>query len=209
MVEKTKARGRPRAYDPEAALDNAAELFWSRGFAAASLDELSAAMGMGRPSIYNAFGDKEALFLLALERYRDTTASAALRAMEAEASIEDALAALFREVALYTTAGRSHRGCLLMSVATSSDLPSVRRFLRTNIAATEAQVADRLADALRAGQLPADFSASQGARRAVDTMLVLGVRARLGTSRRALLQDAAAATAAVLAPQATLVSALT
>lgn len=209
MVEKAKSRGRPRGYDPAAALDSAAELFWARGFAATSLDELSEAMGMGRPSIYNAFGDKEALFLRALERYRDTTASAALRAMEAEESIDDALAALFREVALYTTAGRSHRGCLLMSVATTSNLPSVRRFLRTNIDATEARVADRLADGVRDGQLPPDFSASQGARRAVDAMLVLGLRARLGTSRRALLQDAAGATAAVLARQAALVAAPT
>src|SRR5260370_41403289 len=98
MVEKSRQRGRPRSYDPETALDSAAQLFWAKGFADTSLDDLSAAMGMGRPSIYNAFGDKEALFLRALERYRDTIGSSPLRAMDGEDSISDALNAFFRQI---------------------------------------------------------------------------------------------------------------
>src|SRR6202035_971093 len=91
MVQKSKPRGRPRAYDPEVALDSAAQIFWEHGFDDATLDDLSTAMGMGRPSIYNAFGDKEALFLRALERFRDTVGSTPLRAMDDEDSIGDAL----------------------------------------------------------------------------------------------------------------------
>ena len=56
MIEKSRSRGRPRSYDPDTVLDRAAQLFWANGFSATSLDDLSAAMGMGRPSIYNAFG---------------------------------------------------------------------------------------------------------------------------------------------------------
>jgi AcrR family transcriptional regulator len=201
MVEKTRPRGRPRAYDPAVALDSAAELFWTKGFADTTLDDLSSSMGMGRPSIYNAFGDKEALFLHAVERFRDTVASSPLRAMDGEDSIGDALDALFRRAVEYTTADRSHLGCLLGSVAPAADLPEVRDFLSANLAETEAQIADRLSAAVRSGQLPADYSAERGARRAVDAMLAIAARARVGTSREELLVDAADATSAVLATQ--------
>src|SRR4051812_36374931 len=58
-----RPRGRPRGFDPEAALGQARDVFWDAGFAASSLDELSAAMEMNRPSVYAAFGDKETLYL--------------------------------------------------------------------------------------------------------------------------------------------------
>ena len=199
MVENSlRGRGRPRAFDADVALDRAAELFWAHGYSATSLDELSAAMSMGRPSIYNAFGDKQELFLRVLERFRDTTASAPLQALEREELVGPAVDAFFGEVVAYTTADRGHRGCLLGSVAISSDLPAVQRFLRTNLKATEAQIAERLAAAVAAGQLPADYSTPAGARKMVNSMLALGTRARLGTSRRELLADAAQAANAAL-----------
>src|SRR5712671_6823177 len=116
MAEKPRSRGRPRSYDSAVALDSAAQLFWTKGFADTSLDDLSAAMGMGRPSIYNAFGDKEALFLRALQRYRDTVGLTPLRALEAEDSIRQGLGAFFGQFVAYTTADRSHLGCLLGNV---------------------------------------------------------------------------------------------
>jgi AcrR family transcriptional regulator len=198
MAEKSRPRGRPRAYDPGQALDIAAELFWVHGFSDTSLDELSAAMGMGRPSIYNAFGDKEALFLRALERFRDTVGSAPLRAFAGADSIQDALDAFFRQIVEYTTAERSHLGCLIGSIAPATDLPDVHEFLKTNLALTEEQIAKRLAAAVQSGELPSDYSAAQGARRAVNAMLSLGARARLGSSRDDLLSDAAGATSIVL-----------
>ena len=198
MAEKTRQRGRPRAYDTEAVLDKAAQVFWANGFSATSLDDLSAAMGMNRPSIYNAFGDKEELFLRALERYRDTVAGTPLRAFESADSIKDALDAFFRQTVEYTTADSSHLGCLLVNVAPATDSPDVRRFLRESLAATEELIAKRLANAADAGELPSDYSSSEGARRAVNSMLSLGARARMGTSREDLLRDAATATATVI-----------
>src|SRR5262249_17102093 len=64
-----KGRGRPRAYDPETALQTAIEAFWQAGYSGTSLDDLSAATGMNRPSLYGAFGDKRALYLKALDHY--------------------------------------------------------------------------------------------------------------------------------------------
>ena len=60
-----RRRGRPRAYDPDVALRRARDTFWRAGYAATSLDDLAAGMGMNRPSIYAAFGDKRALYLTA------------------------------------------------------------------------------------------------------------------------------------------------
>jgi AcrR family transcriptional regulator len=201
MIEKSRPRGRPRSYDRDEVLDRAAELFWANGFSATSLDDLSAAMGMGRPSIYNAFGDKEALFLCALQRYRETVGLTPLRALEAEDSIRQGLGAFFRQFVAYTTADRSHLGCLLGTVAPITDLPDVQSFLKTSLAAFEAQIAAHLTAAVRRGELPLDYPAKLGARRAVSAGLAISARARLGTPRQELLKDAADATSIVLGVQ--------
>jgi AcrR family transcriptional regulator len=198
MVQKSKSRGRPRAYDPGAALDSAARLFWEQGFADATLDDLSTAMGMGRPSIYNAFGDKESLFLRALERFRDTIGATPLRAFAEADSIRGALDALFRQTVEYTTADATHLGCLLGNIAPATALPEVRRFLKENLAMTEERIAERLSAAVEAGELPAGFSAERGAHDAVNAMLSLAARARLGSPREELVTDAARATVIVL-----------
>ena len=61
-VRRPEAKRRPRAYDPDVALDQAMRVFWEAGYASSSLDDLGAAMAMSRPSLYGAFGDKEALY---------------------------------------------------------------------------------------------------------------------------------------------------
>lgn len=199
MEQKSKPRGRPRAYDPDAALDSAAEIFWTKGFSDTTLDDLSEAMGMGRPSIYNAFGDKEELFLQALRRFQKTTGGSPLRAFADANSIREALDALFRQVVEYMTADQSHLGCLMGNIASATTLPDVLGFLEANLAQTERQVAERLSAAVQSGELPVDYSAEQGARRAVNAMLSLGARARLGSPRNDLLGDASDATSIVLA----------
>src|SRR6201986_3667609 len=71
-----KRRGRPRAYEPDIALGRALDLFRKNGFAATSLDDLSAATGMNRPSLYGAFGDKRELYIKSYERYRENARAA-------------------------------------------------------------------------------------------------------------------------------------
>ena len=66
-----RGRGRPKCFDPEAALEKAMMLFWDRGYEATSMDDLSAAMGISPSSIYATYGDKEKLFQAAVDRYRD------------------------------------------------------------------------------------------------------------------------------------------
>ena len=70
-----RARGRPRSYDPDVALKAATERFRTTGYAGTSLDDLAAATGLARPSLYAAFGDKRALYLAAIERAHDRAAA--------------------------------------------------------------------------------------------------------------------------------------
>jgi hypothetical protein len=87
-------------------------------------------------------------------------------------------------------------------VAPVTDIPEVRQFLNESLAETEVHIAERLSAAVRSGQLPSDYSAKQGARRAINAMLSLAARARLGTPHEELLSDAGDATLVVLGTEA-------
>src|SRR5689334_25037125 len=90
-----KRRGRPRAYQPEIALGKALDLFRKDGFAATSLDDLSAATGMNRPSLYGAFGDKRELFIKSYQRYRDDARAAMIDIFRGELPIRERLARVY------------------------------------------------------------------------------------------------------------------
>src|SRR5947207_11547368 len=82
MNGTTIRRGRPRAFDTDAALDAALAVFWRKGYEGASLTDLTAAMGINRPSLYAAFGSKEDLFRKALDRYAEGPAAYVREALE-------------------------------------------------------------------------------------------------------------------------------
>ena len=90
-----KRRGRPRAYEPDVALGKALDLFRKDGFAATSLDDLSAATGMNRPSLYGAFGDKRELYIKSYQRYRDDARAAMIDIFRGELPIRERLARIY------------------------------------------------------------------------------------------------------------------
>ena len=90
-----KRRGRPRAYEPDVALGKALDLFRKDGFAATSLDDLSAATGMNRPSLYGAFGDKRELYIKSYQRYRDDARAAMIDIFRDELPIRERLARIY------------------------------------------------------------------------------------------------------------------
>ena len=101
-----RPRGRPRAYDPETALAQAAEVFWKKGYDGTSLDDLAAATGMNRPSLYAAFGDKHALYLTTLQRYRDEARRMSLSLLEDKPALRVYLARFYKAALdLYTRGG--------------------------------------------------------------------------------------------------------
>src|SRR5579862_814519 len=90
-----KRRGRPRAYEPDVALGKALDLFRKDGFAATSLDDLSAATGMNRPSLYGAFGDKRELYIKSYQRYRDDARASLIEVFRSEEPIRERLKRIY------------------------------------------------------------------------------------------------------------------
>src|SRR5713101_4207918 len=118
MSDDRRKRGRPRAYDPDAALERARNVFWDGGFAASSLDALGAAMAMNRPSLYGAFGDKEALYLRTLERYREESLAGLRKALDPERPLRDGLRTVYATaLAVYLSGKNAARGCFLIGTA--------------------------------------------------------------------------------------------
>lgn len=193
LSEELRTRGRPRGFDPDQALARATERFRTRGFDGASLDQLAAATGLARPSLYAAFGNKRALYLAALDRIQarmersfDQLAAAGLppRAM---------LEALFRYVIDgYLTGETGPSGCVAVSTAATAAVTDalVRERLARFLATEDARVEMMLT----AG---GDDDAARHARVAMSVIHSLSVRARAG-SPRAELEAIAADTIALL-----------
>lgn len=108
--------GRPRSFDENAALDAAIEVFRRYGYEGASLDLLTGAMGINRPSLYGAFGDKAALFDKAVARYADGPGSVPLAAIEASADLPGAVTGFFAAAERNNCARGRPRGCLIACV---------------------------------------------------------------------------------------------
>src|SRR5947199_10630626 len=106
-----KRRGRPRAYEPEVALARALDVFWKEGFAGTSLDDLSAATGMNRPSLYGAFGDKRELYIKAYARYRSDARAAMADLFRTELPIKQRLQRIFAvALDIYLSGAEGPRG---------------------------------------------------------------------------------------------------
>lgn len=106
--------GRPRAFDADAALDQALEVFWRQGFEGTSLTDLTAAMGINRPSLYSAFGNKDELFAKVLDRYLDGPGAFAVEALEAPTARE-VIERLVRGAVELTAGEETPHGCLTVN----------------------------------------------------------------------------------------------
>jgi len=114
-------RGRPRAFDEEQALDMALAVFWHNGYQGASLAELTQAMGISKPSLYAAFGNKEQLYLSALERYHERHLIKHAEALAAEPDLKNAMRAFLRSVATMLTSPELPGGCMVVNSAVAGD----------------------------------------------------------------------------------------
>ena len=123
-----RRRGRPRAFEPDAALARAMDVFWKEGFAATSLDDLSAATGLNRPSLYGAFGDKRALYSRPIAAIASTCARPSRRCSR-EAPLGDKLGRIFlAALDLYLSGEEAPRGCFTVLTASSDAVadPEIR-----------------------------------------------------------------------------------
>jgi AcrR family transcriptional regulator len=122
---------RPRSFDPDEALDAARDVFWQKGFQSTSLDDITAATGLAKPSLYAAFGDKNALFLKILDRYHARIVANAERMLDEGPSARDAIERWLKGFVPFCSGIKGSRGCL--SVNTAADGGSDQKEIRKRI----------------------------------------------------------------------------
>ncbi|MBI3708075.1 MAG: TetR/AcrR family transcriptional regulator [Proteobacteria bacterium] len=146
---------RPREFDPDTALKRAMELFWAKGYEATSLDDLCAATGLGRSSLYAAFGDKHALYLRSLDHYEERSIARVTEAFASPLPMRDALAAFLEKFIDDIVAGPGRRGCFIGNCAAElarEDRAAAGRVKRS-LARIEATFRDTLGRAKKRGEL--------------------------------------------------------
>ncbi|MCO1656360.1 TetR/AcrR family transcriptional regulator [Pseudonocardia humida] len=187
MSTGAPATGRPRAFDEEAVLDRAAEVFWRHGYEGASLSALTSAMGINRPSLYATFGSKEQLFQRAFARYHETQVALARAALDRPTAYA-AVEAFLRSSADGLTAGDHPAGCLSIQggLACSPENSRVSEILATGRAATESALVQRLTRAAEEGDLPDGVDARALARFVMALSEGHAVHAAAGASREDL-----------------------
>ena len=184
--------GRPREFDREAALSAAVEVFWMKGYDGSSLDDLTKAMGINRPSLYSTYGDKQALYLAALSFYGVGIGSAALAAFEAEIEPKNAVRAFFQTLLKnQTRPGNFAQGCLLASCAatTVGEVPGVGEMLSAASAAATKMLEEGFEKFKRSNQLSDTFPSEAKAKLVMDMMHGYAYRSRLGEQRQNLIAD--------------------
>ncbi|MEO3826461.1 TetR/AcrR family transcriptional regulator [Actinomadura sp. B10D3] len=179
------ATGRPREFDVDERLDRAMDVFWRQGYEGTALSDLTGAMGIGRPSLYAAYGNKEALFRKALDRYVHGPASHVLTA-QTEPTARAVVEALLRGAIRVATEGPG--GCLFVqgALVTGDQNEPVRAEIAARRRASEAALAERFERARAEGDLPPDADCAALAHYVWSVSYGLSVQAAGGTSREDL-----------------------
>lgn len=184
-----KRRGRPRAYQPDVALGKALDLFRKDGFAATSLDDLSAATGMNRPSLYGAFGDKRELYIKSYQRYRDDARAAMRDIFREEMPIRKRLNRIYAvALDIYLSGEAGPRGCFTVMTAASEAVadPEIRAMVLEGLAELDKAFARCFRLAREKGELPASADPAALAQIASATIHTIAIRARAHVPRKEL-----------------------
>jgi TetR/AcrR family transcriptional repressor of nem operon len=179
---------RPREFDPEAVLDRAMLVFWSKGYEATSLSDLCGATELNRSSLYASFGDKHALFLATINRYGDRAVARVSAALAKPLPIREVLAAFYADMIDQIIAGPGRTGCFLGNCAAEVvrhdriAAPIVRR----NMDRLEAPFRDAFARAREQGDLSPDADIDALARFFLSNSQGLRLMGKTNADRRTL-----------------------
>ena len=186
--------GRTRQFDVDEALDRALEVFWARGYEGATLPELTKAMGINRPSLYAAFGNKEQLFRKALDRYQTGPMSFLTEALK-EPTARAVAEAIFSGFIRMQRNREKARGCLIVSgaLASGEEAESVRQELARLRQSIVAVFRKRFERAVENGDLPTGTDCMTLGRYIATVLGGLAVQAASGTTEKELRRVAAMA----------------
>lgn len=179
-MPSARPRGRPLSFNRNAALDRVLPVFWRKGFASASLDELASAAGLNRPNLAAAFGDKRGLYLAALERFRSEYVREASAALASAERVMECLDSFFdHAVSVYAIGGL---GCFLFvtAPAASGDDPEIQTVLAEGLAIVRVALKEKL-DASLSRELAPESDTEALAFALGGILLMLALHARAGT----------------------------
>jgi TetR/AcrR family transcriptional regulator, transcriptional repressor for nem operon len=187
---------RPKEFDRDAAVDRAMSVFWLKGYAATSTDDLLQAMEIGRQSMYDTFGDKRRLYVEALERYQQQSVSGHVNRLRSTASPLAGIEALLVGLIPSDKAARE-KGCMgVGSISEFGSADAELAKLRTKSAGVLHQaLVERLRDALASGEIGETVDIERAARFVETMMLGVQVAAKAGASAQTLRTTAAFAVA--------------
>ncbi|WP_456391386.1 TetR/AcrR family transcriptional regulator [Profundibacter sp.] len=193
--QTAKPRGRPRGFEQTVALDAAMRVFWAQGYAGASIDVLCRAMNVPRASLYQVFGDKQALFLAAITHYGELRFASMMQPLLGEDELHSDLLTFFYGVVDFATRDEKTLGCLVASAlsdAAGNDLVMRSRFA-SEVAKVEVALSARIATAQNMGQIAPQPSADDLGMMLAACARGLMVRARSGCPAAKLYPAAKAA----------------
>ncbi|MET4420861.1 TetR/AcrR family transcriptional regulator [Bradyrhizobium barranii] len=188
-ANEPKRRGRPRAYEPDVALGKALDLFRRQGFAATSLDDLSEATGMNRPSLYGAFGDKRELYIKSYQRYREDARASMVEIFRQEMPVRQRLERIFASALnIYLSGETGPRGCFTVVTAASEAVgdPEIRAMVLDGLTELDKAFASCFRRAKEKGELPASVDPAVLAQLASATVHTIAIRSRARVSRKEL-----------------------
>ena len=179
----TARPGRPRAFDPDAALERAMHVFWAKGYEGAALSDLTRAMRINRPSLYAAFGNKEQLFRKVLDRYASGPLAYFDKALEARKA-RDVIEQIVFGAAKMASDPRLPAGCLMVqgALACGDSAGSVQKETAARRAASEIALRRRLQRAKREGDLPKNSDPAELARYVMTVLQGMAVQGADGAS---------------------------
>ncbi len=187
--EIKRPRGRPRGYDTDKVLSLARDAFWDAGYSATSLRDLTRVTGLNRPSLQGAFGDKRALYLQTLERYREMGRTAMKEELSYDRPLAQALRGVFaRAISLYLAGKRGARGCFLIGTSATEAVQDakIRAVFAVGLHELDDLLEARLRHAMEHGELKSDIEPAPLARVVCGIMNSLALRARAGDPRDTL-----------------------
>lgn len=187
-TETKKSRGRPRVFDMDEALEKALQIFWQRGYEGASLAELTEALGVNKPSLYAAFGNKEELFMKALAKYT-TGPVAFVRDVVNEPTAHAVAKRFLSEAADFLTQPSHPKGCMVVqgALSGSESAEMVKKVLIQYRAAYENLLTKRFEQAKKDGDLSGDADPQALAKYLATLHQGMSVQATSGASKDDLL----------------------
>ncbi len=197
-AKKAVKKGRPRSFDRAAALQAAVQVFWLRGYEGSSVSDLTQAMGINAPSLYAAFGCKEALFEEALAFYEASEGAAPQRLLQEAATAKQGFAALLRFYASYYVNTDHPPGCMavLSAIVGAPENKSVRALMTRSRRTAMQTFADRIRRGQAEGDVPKSADAMAMAMFYTTLAQGMSIQARDGATRKQLQATVEAAIAA-------------